>query len=258
MASSLDFSIGREAALVAHRGRVALLAEHLLQGVEDFDAHAQRFGELRGAERGDHELLQVHRVVGVRAAVDDVHHRDRQRCGADAAQIAVERRALRGGGGARGGHGDRQDRVGAEPALVRRAVERDHDAVDLGLLGGVLAVQRRGDLAVDVADRLQRALAEVARLVAVPQFHRFVLAGGGAGGHGRPSHTAVGEVNIRFHGRIAARIQNLSSDHFYDRRQRIAPRLSGLELRMRSRRVERVRRWLGPGPVTPLRRCRLR
>ena len=64
--------------------------------------------------------------------------------------------------------------------------------------------------------RLQRAFAQVARLVAVAQFHRFVLAGGCAGGHGRAAHTAVGEINIRFHSRIAARIQNLSSNYFYD------------------------------------------
>ena len=79
-------------------------------------------------------------------------------------------------------------------------------------------------------DRLQRAFAEVARLVAVAQFHRFMLAGGCAGGHGRASHAAVGEVNIRFHGRVAARIQNLSSNYFYDRRQSCAPNLAILPM----------------------------
>ena len=37
-----------------------------------------------------------------------------QDAGADAAQVAIERRPLRGGGGARGGHGDGQDGVGAQ------------------------------------------------------------------------------------------------------------------------------------------------
>ena len=63
--------------------------------------------------------------------------------GLDAAQVAIERRALRRGCRARSGHGDGEDGVGAQPALVGRAVERDHDAIDLALLGGVLAVQRR-------------------------------------------------------------------------------------------------------------------
>ena len=43
--------IGGEAAFVAHRGRVAALLQHRLQRVEDFDAHAQRFGKLRRRRR---------------------------------------------------------------------------------------------------------------------------------------------------------------------------------------------------------------
>ena len=63
--------------------------------------------------------------------------------GRDAADIAVERQAARLGG--RLGHrqADAEDRVGAEPRLVRRAVERDHRRVDLGLVLGVHARHRR-------------------------------------------------------------------------------------------------------------------
>ena len=43
------------------------------------------------AHRHDHEFLDVDRVVGVRAAVDDVHHRHGQHVRAGAAEIAVER-----------------------------------------------------------------------------------------------------------------------------------------------------------------------
>ena len=90
----------------------------------------------------------------MRAAIDDVHHRHGQRVGSGAAQVAIERGALRHGRRARGRHGNRQDGVGAEASLVRRAVERDHRAIDFALLGGVLAVQRGGDLTVDVASPL--------------------------------------------------------------------------------------------------------
>ncbi len=62
---------------------------------------------------------------------------------------------------------------------------------------------------------LQRALAQVAGLVAVAQLDRFVLAGRSAGGHRGAAHAAVGQTNIGFHGGIAARIQNLSSDDLY-------------------------------------------
>ena len=170
----------------------------------------------------------------MRAAIDDVHHGHRQGIGSGAAQVAIERGALRHRGRARRRHGNRQDGVGAQTSLVGGAVERDHGRIDLALLGGVLAVQSGRDLAVDMAGRFQAALAEVARLVPVPQFHGFVLAGGCARWHGRPSHTAVREIDIRFHSGIPAGIQNLSSNYFYNRRQSITPYLRSMWDRLHS------------------------
>ena len=69
--------VGREAAFVADRGAHALVVDDLLQRVEDLGAVAHRLAEARRADRDDHQLLQVEVVVGVRAAVDDVHHRHR-------------------------------------------------------------------------------------------------------------------------------------------------------------------------------------
>jgi hypothetical protein len=60
-----------------------------------------------------------------------------------AAEIAVERQPAVARGGARGGQRDGEDRVRAEPALVRRAVELDHRAVELHLVVGVHPLQRR-------------------------------------------------------------------------------------------------------------------
>ncbi len=80
--------IGGKAAFVAD-GRVELLAfEHFLEVVEDFDAAAQGVAERVEAQRHDHELLHVDRVVGMLAAVDDVHHRGRQQSRVRAAEIA--------------------------------------------------------------------------------------------------------------------------------------------------------------------------
>src|SRR5678815_5105849 len=42
---------------------------------------------------------------------------------------------------------------GGEQALVGRAVEAEHDGVDVALVLGVVADQRLGDLAVDRGDR---------------------------------------------------------------------------------------------------------
>ena len=76
-------------------------------------------------------------------------------------------------------------------ALFGRAVERDHRLVDGDLVLGVHAADRLEDLAVDGLDRLQHALAEIARLVAVAQLDRLVRAGRGARGHRRAAHRAV-------------------------------------------------------------------
>ena len=59
------------------------------------DAAAHRLGQRRRADRHDHEFLEVDRVVGMLAAVDDVHHRHRQDMRRDAADIAIERQAAR-------------------------------------------------------------------------------------------------------------------------------------------------------------------
>jgi hypothetical protein len=54
------------------------------------------------------------------------------------------------------GHGDAEDGVGAQLALVLRAVQLEHDLVDLLLLDGVEAHahQLRGDDVVHVVHRL--------------------------------------------------------------------------------------------------------
>ena len=69
-------------------------------------------------------------------------------------EVAVERLAGVGRGGLGGRQRDAEDGVGAEPALVRGPVELDHRLVEGALLGGAGALQRLGDLAVDVGDRL--------------------------------------------------------------------------------------------------------
>ena len=61
----------------------------------DLDAGAQRVLEPSKPGGDDHELLDVEVVVGVRAAVDDVHQRHRQRDRADAAEVAVQRQVVR-------------------------------------------------------------------------------------------------------------------------------------------------------------------
>jgi hypothetical protein len=178
-------------------------------------AGPERFRKAVEAGGDDHELLEIDRVVGVGAAVDDVHHRHRQRAGERAADVAVERHL----GGAGGGLGDRQrdaeDRVGAEARLVVAAVDLDQQPVETDLVLRLHAADRVVDRRVDGIDRLADALAEVA-LAAVALLDRLVGAGRGAGGHGGPPHRAVLEQDVDLDGRIAAAVEDLTGEDIDD------------------------------------------
>ena len=150
------------------------------------------------------------------AAVEDVHHRRGEQAGGESAEVLVELDAEVVGHGARGGHRDREDGVGAELALVGRAVELAHDGIELALVAGVHAFELRSDQLVDVVHGLQHALAQVAALVAVAQFHGFVLAGGGSAGNGSAAAGAAFENDIGFNGRIATGVKDFARKNQFD------------------------------------------
>ena len=137
--------------------------KHSLQVVEDLDAHAQAVAEAGGSHRHDHELLEVDVVVGMGAAVEDVHHGHRQQPGIDASQIAIEGLATGLGGGPGHGQRHRQKGVGAHGRLVGRPVQLQHLAVDFHLPAGIQSQQRTGDALIDVGHRLLHAFAQIAR-----------------------------------------------------------------------------------------------
>jgi hypothetical protein len=197
-----------EAALVADAAAQAAVVQRLLQRVEDLGPHAQALREARRADGHDHELLEIDRVVGVGAAVEDVHHGHREHVRGVAAQVAPQRLALLGRRGVRGRQGDAEDRVGPQARLVGRAVEVDERAVEALLVGGVAAADRLGDLAVDVADRLRHALAAVG-LAAVAQLGGLELAGRGAAGHDRAPGRAGAQHELDLDRRVAATVEHL-------------------------------------------------
>ena len=204
-----------EAAFVTHSGVQATGLEHGLEVMEDLGAHAQRLGEARCANRLHHELLDVDVVVGVLAAINDVHHRHRH--GVDArgavqiSDVRVQRHALGLSSGLGGSQGHGEDGVGAQLGLVLGTVEFDHRAVQGLLIGRVLAQQQVTDRAVDVGDGFQHALAQVTALVAVTQLQRFARAGGSAGRSARAADDTAFQNYIRFHGGVAAGVENLTT-----------------------------------------------
>ena len=178
--------------------------------MEDLGAHAQRLAEARRADRHDHELLEIDRVVGMGPAVDHVHHRHRQRARRHAADVPVQRHAELRRRGLRDREADAEDRVRAEPALVVGPVQLDHGLVEQRLLGGVAPEQRLAQLTIHRPDGALDALAEIAGGVAVAQLDRFPRAGRGARRHRRAPHRTAVEGHVHLHGRIAAAVQNLA------------------------------------------------
>ena len=85
--------VGCKTAFVADGSREAFVVTQFFQGVEHFGTAAQGFAEGFGADGHNHKFLDVQAVVGVFAAVDDVHHRHGQGHRACAADITVQRKA---------------------------------------------------------------------------------------------------------------------------------------------------------------------
>ncbi|MNO86315.1 hypothetical protein D3C76_777110 [compost metagenome] len=207
--------VRREATFVTHGGVQATGLQHGFQVMEDLGAHAQCVGEVLGADRLDHELLDIDVVVGVFAAVDDVHHRNRHGVLAGSAvevgDVRVERYALGLGSSLGGSQGHGEDGVGAQLGLVLGTVEFDHRAVQSLLVSRILAQQQVTDRAIDVGHGLQYALAQVTALVAIAQLEGFAGASGGTGRRtGAANDTAV-QDHIRLNGRVAAGVQDLTA-----------------------------------------------
>ena len=66
-----------EAALIAETSLQTLVLDDLLQCVVDLSADTQCLLEGRGANRSNHELLDVNAGVRMCTTVEDIHHRDR-------------------------------------------------------------------------------------------------------------------------------------------------------------------------------------
>ena len=200
--------VRRKTALIPHSGRQALLLQHALERLVDLGDRAHRFAEPRCADRAHHELLQVDRRVGVRAAVEDVGHRQREQRRIVPAEVSVERNAPGLGGRVRHGKGYAENRIRAEPCLVRRPIELDQRLVDALLVVDIEIPQPARDLALDVAHRPGHALAAVALGVAIPELDGFVHAGRRAR---RNDGATAAPFRIRGHGnrRIAPRVEHL-------------------------------------------------
>ena len=208
--------VRREAALVTDVRVVTGFFQFGFQRVENLGAATERFGESFRTDRHHHDFLEVDGIVGVHAAIDDVHHRHRQQTRARSADVTIQRHVERRCGcfGDRKRHAE--DRVGTETVLVWRTIEADHDFVDLHLLFCVHATNGIEDFGVDGFDRFQHALARVTLLVAVAQLDGFMRTGRSTRRNRRATHRAVFQNDIDFDSRIAAAVENFTADDVDD------------------------------------------
>jgi hypothetical protein len=184
--------------------------------VENFGGHAHGLTEAVGADGHYHELLEIHRIVGVGSAVDDVGHGNRQQSGVVGAEVFEQGLAEEICCGPGGGQGYAEDGVGAQLALVLGAVELDHGAVYLHLIQGVQAFDFTGDDVVHVFYGFQNAFAHVTAFVAVTKFHGFVFAGGCAAGNCGTAETAVFEDYVNFNGGVSPGVEDFAGLNVFD------------------------------------------
>ena len=143
------------------------------QVVENFRATTQGFTEGFRAHRHDHEFLDVQAVVGMSTTIDHIHHGNGHGHRASATNVTVQRQACVFSCGARHCHRHCQHGIGAQTALVIRAVQVQHHLVDVSLLRRVQTDQGLSDFAVDIVNRLQNAFAQVTAFIAITHFQRF-------------------------------------------------------------------------------------
>ena len=185
--------------------------QNLFQRVINLGAPTQALGERFGANRHNHEFLEVNVVVGMHAAVENVHHGRRQHMGVCAANVAIQRQLARLGSGTCASERSTQNGVRAQVALVRSTVDVNHFGIDSALVASVHADNRFSNFLIHMGDGLLNALAKVAVLIAVTQLNSLECASRCARRNDRACERTVVEGNLDLNRGVAAGIENLSA-----------------------------------------------
>ena len=184
--------------------------------MEDLDPGAEALGEGGEAHRHHHELLEVHRVVSVGTAVDDVHHRHRQLSSATAAKVLVERETAAFGRRVGGGERYREHGIGAHGRLVVGPIGVDETLINAELVACVEILDRFGERAVDVLNRAQHSLATETIRVAVAKLEGFTGTGGRAGRRDGAADGTAGKNDLCLDRWIAAGVENFPAANEFD------------------------------------------
>ena len=127
-----------------------------------------------------------------------------------AADITVERLAAGFCRSLGHGEGHAENGIGAEAGFVGRAIKGDHGAVNGDLVFGVHVDEGFENFAVHGGHGVEHALAAIALLVAIAEFHGFMGTSGSAGRHRGTAEGVVLKDDIHLDGRVAAAVKNFA------------------------------------------------
>ncbi len=129
--------------------------------MEYFDPDPQGLSKCFAPDRHDHEFLHVHVVGRVGPAIQDVHHGHGEAAGVGPPDISVERHEQGICSRPCNGHGNAQDGVGPQLALVGGPVQFDQCLVNETLIHGLHVNKCGRDDPVHVFDCIFNPLAAV-------------------------------------------------------------------------------------------------
>mmetsp|Transcript_27731 Transcript_27731/g.44334 ORF Transcript_27731/g.44334 Transcript_27731/m.44334 type:complete len:257 (+) Transcript_27731:1130-1900(+) len=194
--------------------------QQTLQGVENLSDPTETFAEALCTNRHHHELLEVDFVVSMLTTVDDIGHRHRQ---LEVILVAVQignmfpqGQALGQSSGTTAGHGNTQDPVGSNFALVGGSVNLHHQLVNYFLFARVHSDELWCNHGVHCLHRFEDTLTHVNLLVAIAQFHSLVLASGSSRWNRTSSKKPVVQQHVNLHGRVSTRVKNLTGFYSLD------------------------------------------
>ena len=153
------------------------VVQNFLQCVEYFGSHTQTFTETLCAYRADHKFLKCNRSIGVRATIDNVHHRNRQHISIRSADITVKRLVQIIGGSFSYGKRNTQHGIGSQLRLRLCSVQSDQFMVDLTLVQSTHTDNCWCNNLVHIIYGFQNTFAAITFFIAITKFDCFVFTG---------------------------------------------------------------------------------
>ena len=148
--------------------------------------------------------------------VDDIHHRHGHLHSAHPAKVAIKGQARFFSSNASHGHGNSQDGVSTQTALIVSAVQLNHRAVNEGLVRGFHSDQGVSDFAINVSDSGKNTLAAIALQILVAKLKGFTHTSGSTRRDCGTTHRTTFEPDFSFYRRITTAINNFASNDVND------------------------------------------